>query len=301
LRIIYRSYGGENAKERPPYYSKQLALQSMLTAATAAQAEIVFINDGPVAAPLLDLMQASGDVVTLDSVGMRGSYLAALRYPRQHGWQDDLVWFSEDDYLYRPEAFVALEAAAARSSADYFALYGGTAHFPVHSGLPEDGWLPDGWDAGVPLEVDGQRWERIVSTTSSFGARTRALRQDMSIFLQGLLPHRHSLRDHDTCVVYQGYAPHRWSRLAQDLRGHTPGPAIARLTQAGLVPFKAALNLRAHRRPPNRRVLLAAAPNLATHMESEWMAPGRDWAALAAATVQAWSDTGGRPAGTDPS
>ena len=47
LRIIYRSYGGENMKDRPPYYGKTLALQSLLRAAEAVDADILFMNDGP--------------------------------------------------------------------------------------------------------------------------------------------------------------------------------------------------------------------------------------------------------------
>ena len=35
LRILYRHYGGDNTKPRPAYYSKMLALTSLLRAAEA--------------------------------------------------------------------------------------------------------------------------------------------------------------------------------------------------------------------------------------------------------------------------
>jgi glycosyltransferase involved in cell wall biosynthesis len=281
LRIVCRSYGGENTKNRPAYYSKLLALHSLLRAAAAADAEIVFLNDGPVPADRLDLMREAGEIHTLPGVGMRRSYTTALRLPSERGWPDeDLVWFSEDDYLYTPDAFVRLLAAAGQLPADYFALYAGTDDMPVAPGI-EEMPTPKGWDPGAPLDVDGQRWQRTMSTASTFGARVGALRTDLPIFLQALLPHRNMLRDHDTCVVYQGYEPHHWSRLGRDAIGRSGGSARDRLREAVLVPFKAALNLRSHRLPAHRRTLLAAVPNLATHLEVEQLSPGRDWEQVA--------------------
>lgn len=288
LRIIYRSYGGENMKNRPAYYRKTLALQSLLRARESVDADIVFLNDGPIPEDRLEVMRDVGEVVTLPGVGMRRSYVEGLRLPARRGWpDDDLVWFSEDDYLYVPEAFVRLREAAVQLSADYFALYGGTAEYPVGP----DGsaaWIPRDWAPASPTTIDGQQWERILSTTSTFGVRARALRQDLSIFLQGLLPHRKMLRDHDTCVVYQGHQPHEWLQLGLDLVGRSTGTPRERARQAFFAPFKAALNVRAHRRPANRRILLAASPNLATHLETEWLSPGRDWERVARETA-AWA------------
>lgn len=286
LRIVYRSYGGENRKDRPAFYSKKLALESMLRAAERAGAEIVFVNDGPVPEERLARMREAGEVVTLPGVGMRGSYVAALRLPDRFGWpDDDLVWFSEDDYLYAPDAFVRLVAAATQLPAQYFALYGGTQRYPVAPGV-EDVVSPRGWSPGPPVVVDGQSWSRALSTASTFGVGVAALRADLPIFLQGLLPHRTMLRDHDTAVVYQGFEPHRWGGLARDLVGASGAPLRARVREAALVPFKAALNLRSHRRATRRRVLLAAEPNLATHLEIAQLAPGRDWSAVARETAE---------------
>lgn len=285
LRIIYRSYGGENMKNRPPYFGKALALQSLLRAAEAVDADILFMNDGPIPEERLSLMRDAGEVVTLPSVGMRRSYVEGLRVPARRGWSDDdLVWFSEDDYLYVPEALVLLREAATQLSVDYFALYGGTEEYPVGP----DGstpWTPDDWAPGSSAVIDGQQWERIMSTTSTFGARPGALRHDLSIFLQGLLPHKKMYRDHDTCMVYQGYQPHEWRQLGLDLLRRTSGTPRERAREALLVPFKAALNVRSHRRPANRRTLLAAVPNLATHLEIEWLSPGRDWEHVARETA----------------
>lgn len=287
LHIIYRSYGGDNMKSRPAYYSKRLALESMLRAAELADGvTITYMNDGPIPEDRLELMLRTGRIVSLPGVGMRKSYVAGLRFALSQAWKDDdVVWFSEDDYLYDPQAFRALRAAATGVEAAYFALYGGTRDFPINVHDANNGWFPRGWGRGVREEVQGQHWEQIVSTASTFGVRVGALRQDLSIFLQGLLPHKKRYRDHDTCVVYQGFQPHDWSVLARDLVGLSDGTWQERVHEAALAPFKAALNVRAHRRRRNRRVLLAVAPNLATHLEVEWLSPGRDWEEVAKDTV----------------
>ena len=286
LRIVYRSYGGENMKNRPGYYTKALALQSFLRAAEAVDAEIVFMNDGPMPEERLALMRDVGEIVTLPGVGMRRSYMTGLRLPARRGWPaDDVVWFSEDDYLYAPDALSRLRAAAERLQADYFALYARTDEYDVNPDGPHD-WIPRGWAPGPPATVDDQQWVRVLSTASTFGARVGALDADMSIFAQALLPHKKMYRDHDTCVVYQGYEPHDWRQLGRDLVGRAEGDVKTRLREVALAPFKAALNVRSHRRASHSRVLLAAAPNLATHLELAWMAPGTDWQQVAKETAE---------------
>ena len=61
---------------------------------------------------------------------------------------------------------------------------------------------------------------------------------DLSIFLQGLLPHKKMYRDIDTCMVYQGYLPHEWRQLCLDLLGRASGTPRERAREALLVPFK---------------------------------------------------------------
>jgi hypothetical protein len=290
LRIIYRAYGGENLKGRPDFYSKDLCLVSLIRAAEEAHAPIVFLNDGPVPEPQLRRMQAAGSVIELPRVGMRKSYLAALRYAASADWPaDDVVWFSEDDYLYRPDALAQLGRVAEElPAADYFALYGDDpARRDLHPG--EAHQVPRGWKALPPWQIDGQGWVRAWSTTSTFGARAGVLKEDYGIFRLCTLPHRHMYRDHDTCLVYQGFEPYAYGDLLRRAVGIGATGALNRLRLAALAPFQLATNVRAHRRPGRRRMLLTAYPNLATHMEGQYLAAGTDWAAVAKDT-QDWSD-----------
>lgn len=287
-RVVYRSYGGDNDKDRPPYYSKELALRSLIRAADNAGCEIVFLNDGPVPDAILDLMRGRGEIVTLPGVGLFPSLMAGLRLPLERGWaDDDVVYFCEDDYLHTPDALVRLKAAAATLPAEYLALY---AALPAERSAGQVGdpthREPRGWEP-VEADVDGQQWVRVLGTTSTFGVRVRALRKDMSIVRQAKIPHKNMYRDWDVSLAYQGYRPYRWADLGRDLTMRTTGSFKDRLRTVVLVPFKAAMNLRSRRRPGNRHVLMAASPNLATHLESAYMASGRNWAQHAADT-RAW-------------
>jgi hypothetical protein len=278
LRLVYRAYGGQNMKNRPPFFSKKLGLQSFLQAATETgdQSEILFVNDGPMPEELLELMRPHGKILQLPGVGMRRSYVFGLQLPQRMNWpDDDVVWYSEDDYLYRPDAFTRLLAAAkAMPQAEYFALYGG---FSPES-APEEGLhFPRQWSAPPPVTVDGQEWRRLISTASTFGGRAKALREDYGIFRFCMVPHRTMYRDHDTAVSIQGFEPHAYGPLLRQLAGLGGGSLNDRLRGAWLAPFLLATNVRSHRRPSRRRLYLAADPCLAAHMEIGQLPPGIDW------------------------
>lgn len=298
IRVVYRSYGGDNDKDRPPFYSKMLALRSLLRAADAVGCEIIFLNDGPVSDEIAGLMRGRGEIVMLPGVGLFPSLMAALRLPLDRGWaDDDLVYFCEDDYLHTADALVRLQQAAATLPAEYLALYATLPGERAVRGVgdpthrePRD-WKP------VTTQVGDQSWERVLGTTSTFGVRVHALRKDMSIVRQAKFPHKNMYRDWDVSLAYQGYRPYRWADLGRDLTMRISGSLTGRLRTVVLVPFKVAMNLRSWRRPANRHLLMAASPNLATHLESVNMASGRNWDDIAADT-RAWADAPG-PRSTD--
>ncbi|PWJ56075.1 hypothetical protein SAMN06264364_10149 [Quadrisphaera granulorum] len=291
LRVVYRSWGGENEKNRPPGYSKLTCLVSFLRAAEAVDADVVFLNDGPVAPALRGLMDRHGKVVELEGSGMRASYWGAISLAVDSDWDDDdVVWFSEDDYLYHPEAFTALVAAADGPEAvpaQYFALYGSTPDRSVHGPDEPTSEPPPGWVQLGPFRSEGRDWVRMQSTTSTLGARLGALREDKGIFKLCMYPHKNMLRDHDTCVAIQGFSPYRPYDLVHPL--YERGRSLKmRVRDALILPFLLATVARAlTRRPERRRTFLAVEPNLATHMEVLRIASGTDWDAVAA-DAQAW-------------
>jgi hypothetical protein len=141
LHAVYRSTAKVNTKPRPAGFSKLRSLESFL-AAWPHHGDLIFLNDGPVPSEQLQLMEPAGDVIVRAATDAMGAYWTALELALQQPWADeDLVYFGEDDYVYRPETFAALERAAGRlPHVDHFAPYATIGHTmpngePLHPGL----------------------------------------------------------------------------------------------------------------------------------------------------------------------
>lgn len=294
-RLVYRSYGGENRKQRPDYYSKVLTLTSFVRAASRLPAaEIIFLNDGPVPGERLAIMEQFGRVIQLadDAQGLRASYRAALLLCTTEPWSDDdVVSYVEDDYLFTETAFLALnEATAELPQACYFTLYGDRPDYLdpaaaiVHS-LPRD-WAP------MPDLMAGDRvWFNRASITSTFSARVGALRADLPVFFACMRPFRRRFLDHETCLIYQGYVPYHGRELLLGLAGDFV-PSVRGVARAVvLVPFRIALNVLAWRRQA-AHPLFVLTPNEATHLEHPVVSPDHDWEAVAVAVTR-WAQEGG--------
>ncbi|MFZ1572739.1 MAG: glycosyltransferase, partial [Candidatus Kapaibacterium sp.] len=106
LHIIYRSYGGENLKNRPDFYSKLVCLYSFIDSVLMIDEEVklIFMNDGPIQDDKIEVMKKYGDIISLPSLGNSPSFREALNLALNLS-DSDLVYFAEDDYLYKPEAF----------------------------------------------------------------------------------------------------------------------------------------------------------------------------------------------------
>lgn len=291
MYIVYRSFGGENQKGRPAFYSKSVALASLIRAVEGTDARIIYLNDGPIPPERLRLMEKTGEIVQIEGgpVGMRGSYRAAVSLPlKRKMTDDDVVYFSEDDYLYHGEAIRALISAAEKlPEASYFALYASTPRHANPGEFPNGYTTPPVWVAQPDVVVDALTWAHVVSTASTFGARVSALRADRDIFEEAMWPFKRRLLDHETCIVYQGVTPYTAKELLWGRTGEYPFTPYGVVRRLGLTPFRVMLNVRAQfQRTPHR--LYAVDPNLACHLETRVMTPGRDWAALAD-EVAAWA------------
>jgi hypothetical protein len=308
LRVLHRSYAGDGAKPRPPYFSKLLALASLVRAAHALPmpAELVFLNDGPMPAERLRVMERFGEVRAVRRGGSDArSYREMLAdEAARPGPVDGLLWLAEDDYLYLEDGFVRLvEGAAALPRADYFMIYGSNAVDPVRSTdrtmvlLPEGG--ADHPDA-VVAEVAGNTWYRIGSTTSSFGLRRRALLEDLRLLRYGALTG--GSWDSSSCRMVQGFRAYAPGVVRADLFPFRSVPpagwpkSIARgLVRAGALPLS--------RRPAaKRRVFMGIDPEHAFHMEAGDVAPHPltrrtskiDWVEVAAESA-GWARDHGIP------
>ena len=297
--LVYRSYGGENRKRRPHYYSKLLTLTSFVRAATQLpQADITFVNDGPVPADRLSIMERFGRVVQLAEKpqGMRASYRAALLLSTTEPWpDDDVVSYVEDDYLFTENAFLALaEATSQLSQASYFTMYGNRPDYSDPD-VTIAYSLPRHWAPAPDLRAGGRVWFNLAAITSTFSARVGALRTDLPVFFACMRPFRKRLLDHETCLIYQGYVPYHGRELLLGLPGDFVPSMRGVVRTVVLVPFRVALNRLARRRRA-ANLLYALTPNEATHLEHPVISADRDWEAVAI-EVTRWASENGLAAG----
>jgi hypothetical protein len=250
--VIYRCTPRDNSKRRPSYYSKQTCLASFVRAvhSCSPQPEVVFWADGEFEPSMQATMRAAGAVLPAARSGIVGSYLSAIDFALERLGDDDLVYLAEDDYLYADTAFAALLAAAnALPQASYFGLHA-SIFMPRSQGF---------W-------VDDVLWHTAEGTTLSFAARIGVLRADRR--LHGLTCRVGGVVDTELCLAYQGRRPYRWKQLLVD---HRRRRAAGRAWVNGIAWWRGF-------RP---RMLVAAHPALATHVELPYLAEGTDWEAVA--------------------
>lgn len=227
LHIFYRSTGGDNRKDRPPYYSKMLCLLSFLQAfeRVRGRAEITFVNDGPMPDDRLALMRRHGTIVSFPGLGNSPSYretlVLALKLP-----DDALVYFAEDDYLYTGPAFEKLLAAFDElPRVEYVTLYDHmdryTRHDDAHRGYSR------------VFVAGGMHWRTVDSTCMTFGARVRSLRSDAWIHRMGTVPK--TPRDRTIWRCTQGEKGFFWKFPKRTLIGAIPSLAT-HMDPEGLAP-----------------------------------------------------------------
>lgn len=295
LHAVYRSYGGDNNKSRPAWFSKQLAAGSFARAAQHAGIAPIWLNDGPLPSAWVGMQHRYGTVLpVLDGPkGMRHSYVSALRLAIESDWPDeDVVYFCEDDYLHTPDALSVLAGAASEMpDVAYFALYASAPGFPAELEWPGGYRYPTDWKVAPPRTASGHQWVNVASTTSTFAARVGALRADYRMFRLCMFPFRRMFLDHETCLLYQGHRPYRGREFITGLTPVPPG-LLEAVKAVALTPTRFVINAASRRNADDPHHLYAVVPNLGCHMELGVMAPGRDWEALAHETAH-WADAEG--------
>jgi hypothetical protein len=290
LHIIYRSYAGENRKNRPTYYSKDVALASFVRAVQALDGapDVIFLNDGEVPVARLEVMRRVGEPVQVHCGSNLASYRRALRLALERGWPvEDVVWLAEDDYLYRPDALqVLVSGVRALPEVAYFSLY---SPWAVAPGIPGAGGARSPISSRGAVRVEGVDWLPAPSTTSTFAVRIAALRTDHRLLY--LCPLTGGAWDHTSCLAVQGIRPFAWADLRRELAA-LPKEAPRRWARVvARVAVRCVMNVRATRRRRNRRLLYAAHPLPIWHLETAHPAgPGIDqgWDAVAEQT-RAWA------------
>ncbi|WP_299038880.1 hypothetical protein [uncultured Pseudokineococcus sp.] len=285
LHVLYRTRPGQNRKARPDFYSRSVALASLRRSVeeSGEAVRISFVADGGLPDELAGAVREGERVHLVSGGSAAASMRACVRVAEGLAREDDgdvLYWLAEDDYLYRPDAVASLLAAAAAiPEADYLTLYtaDGSAWFATHPSQPSRDVpsLPGG-----PVEVHGSVWDRVRGTTSTFGVRSRALREDG--WLLRLASRAGSPIDGATWHSVQGMEPYSWRHLHRDL---APRRSVRGVGKVVVKPvMRVVVNLASHRRARAGRVLVAPREDLAMHLEVGLLPAGGDWERLAEET-----------------
>jgi hypothetical protein len=280
LTVLYRTRPGDNTKARPAWYDRRTAWESMLAGLTRVPgAEVTVVADGGLPAELRGVVERHAEVVPISAGRTASSFRAALRVGcrlARHLPADHLVWFAEDDYLYRPDALPALVAAvAAVPAADYFSVWTpqDAAWHATHPSQPDRAVAPL---PGGAVVVGGQVWDRASKTTSTFGVRAGTLLADA--WLLDLGSRVGAPFDTATWHALQGMQPFPLRHLASDL---APAPSVRGVVKVGGKPvLRGVLDAAVALARPHR-VLVAPASPLAVHMEVAQLPDDPSWAALA--------------------
>jgi len=179
---------------------REVCFINFLSVFHALPITVIADNVGP---QTLALVSQPGVKVIQTSLGNSGSFLHTLDLACQANTM--FAYFSEDDYIHRPEA-PRLIIEGLRWS-NYVTLYDHPDKYLKERGYGE---------VGRCLKTETWHWRQTISTTNTFGANLGLLRQDMDVF-----------RKHATGKVPNDHA--QWCELAQKKRTLTvsiPGAAF---------------------------------------------------------------------------
>jgi len=274
LTVYYRVTPQSNDKGRPAWFSKSLALQSMLVSLQdcGAPYSVVYVADGGVPTDLAPIVERSGEVVTISG----GSAAKALRRLLDLLQQPEvtagpgLLWLAEDDYLYRREAFRQLLAAYdGIPEAGYFNLYtpDNRAWHATHLSQPA---LRGPDDQRL---VDGVRWQRVYDSNASFGIRRDLVAADAPLLRAG--SRSGAGWDHTMLLLTNGLRPFSWRHLLSDLYLEPRAPSLAKAAARPVI--RTWLNLlQASRRGRPGSAWYAPVEDLSTHVEVGYLSPHWD-------------------------
>ena len=127
INFIYRSVKGDGKqRSRPQYFNKKDSLKSFLNALSkledSSKGDIIFINDGEFADDIKEIISPLDvETIQLKKSGNSGSLRFAHNLVYERNWNnEELVYFSEDDYLYKPDAFKFLINVSLLVSLSFF-------------------------------------------------------------------------------------------------------------------------------------------------------------------------------------
>jgi hypothetical protein len=184
--IFYRTYCAENQAERPAWYSKELCLKSKIIAIKELrkdwQVNFVVLHDGkmensPWTSALKRLMHGNGEVIDLEKMGNSMSSFHVIREATKLD-PDEVVFLSEDDYLWKKDSLKKMAVALSSLPIDYITGYDHPARYQPDYPLGAD--YPH-WYTTIHIAT-GIHWRTQESITMTFGALAKTFKEDIEYF-----------------------------------------------------------------------------------------------------------------------
>ncbi len=175
--FLYRLYPKENSKNRPAFYSKELALKSFLAAydKVVFNKRLIIALDAsylPVSYQAI-LSNTVYDIQFFGGIGNLKSYQRTIDL-LESNMESDFFYISEDDYLYKHDALNEFSQAICNfTHVDYITLYDHPDRY-----TRSDNQTPFGGDK--ILVSANYHWRTVESTCMTFGGRLDSLKKDIN-------------------------------------------------------------------------------------------------------------------------
>lgn len=274
VHVHYRYVEGDGNKPRPPFFSKDLAVESLLTSLERIDPDRIGAVELHVDGPRCDLPPRVLERFTVrihPKVGNAASYIRTIRAATDSGIpadDDDIVFLAEDDYLWKPDAIPAI----LRLFDNHAGVNAATTYdHPDYRTVPRQKRYIARYGREMARE-DRVSWIPVASTCMTYAARLSFLRR--TLWVHEYISRR-SFPD-DTELWFTINRVPRVSRgLVRNALTALPSPPL----------WSAAIASAASCAPLGSRPnLFAARPSLSTHMHEPYLPRDTDWLELARST-----------------
>lgn len=234
MKVLYRISDGGNAKTKLPNATKMNCLSNAIR--VFGRENLRVFADNCKKETLLQVKETGVETEEI-ALGNAMSWRHVVMYALQNLPSDEVVYLLEDDYFHFPKAPVAIQEALA--FADYATLYDHPDKYISASENGPNPYIENGAEYTRVWLTASSHWKQTNSTTMTFAARVRTLKEDQEIWWE---------------YTSKGF-PNDFG-------------AFQRLQGIGNWENKIF---------GKKRILVSSIPGLSTHGETAWLSPLQDW------------------------
>jgi glycosyltransferase involved in cell wall biosynthesis len=183
MKVLYRFTDSINGKNRPEWFNKTKLLKQFLQRFKNDEIFVFADNIGVDTYEYLrSVIKDPDDHLIITYLGNSKSFIYVAQFALDNFSDDDeIIYFAEDDYLYRENAAQILVEGVRDIGADYVTGYD---HPDKYISRAKGGDNPELDDDGEKTTVylsASSHWKITNSTTMTFATKLRTLREDFSI------------------------------------------------------------------------------------------------------------------------